>query len=143
VRFALAHGGRKRGAKPADAAETGEVGGPVGFFVATIDGLVEVLEALLMYLANTASFMRLAAYAISHAGLCLVIFALGDAVAKSAGGLIWTTLLVVFGNAVVIVLEGLVVAVQTMRLEYYEFFGKFFTGEGQAYKPFDLRSEES
>jgi len=30
-----------------------------------------------------------------------------------------------------------------MRLEYYEFFGKFFSGEGTAYKPFDLKSEES
>jgi V/A-type H+-transporting ATPase subunit I len=119
----------------------GPATGAGGFFVAVVEGFVEVLEALLMYTANTASFMRVGAYAVSHAGLCLVIFALEEAVSGSTGGILWSALLVVGGNAIVIVLEGLVVAVQTLRLEYYEFFGKFFAGEGQAYKPFDLRPE--
>ena len=51
--------------------------------------------------------------------------------------------MIIVGNIIVIALEGLVVAIQTVRLEYYEFFGKFFSGEGKAYKPFDLESEES
>jgi V/A-type H+-transporting ATPase subunit I len=117
-------------------------GGAVGFFIAIIEGCVEVLEALLLYTANTASFMRLGAYALSHAGLCLVIFALGDAVASFAGGVVWSMLLIVLGNAVIIALEGLVVAVQALRLQYYEFFNKFFSGEGKAYEPFNLKSEE-
>ena len=73
----------------------------------------------------------------------IVFVALGDAVSGAAGGAVWSILLVVVGNAVVIALEGLVVAVQTLRLEYYEFFNKFFSGEGRVYKPFDLQSEES
>ncbi|KPL02965.1 MAG: hypothetical protein AMK75_02030 [Planctomycetes bacterium SM23_65] len=138
IHFALSRGGRESGG----AAEKRQ-GGPGGFFVAVVEGFVEVLEAFLMYTANTASFVRLGAYALSHAGLCLVIFALGDAVSGAAGGAVWSILLVVVGNAVVIALEGLVVAVQTLRLEYYEFFNKFFSGEGRVYKPFDLQSEES
>jgi len=138
IGFALRRGGGRSGGHAGT-----EEGGGGGFFIAVVEGFVEVLEALLMYTANTASFMRLGAYALSHAGLCLVIFALGDAVAGSAGGAVWATLLIIVGNAVVIALEGLVVAVQTLRLEYYEFFNKFFSGEGQAYKPFDLRSEQS
>jgi hypothetical protein len=37
---------------------------------------------------------------------------------------------VIFGNLFVIALEGLVVSIQTVRLEYYEFFSKFFKGGG-------------
>jgi V/A-type H+-transporting ATPase subunit I len=32
----------------------------------------------------------------------------------------------------------MVVAIQAIRLEYYEFFGKFFMGGGTAYKPIGL-----
>jgi V/A-type H+-transporting ATPase subunit I len=147
VRFALLRGGRKaprwdRGAAGPDTQAEEELRGIGGLFVAVVEGGVEVLEALLLYVSNTASFMRVGAYALAHAGLCVVIFALGDAVALSTLGAVWSALLIVLGNAVVIVLEGLVVAVQVLRLEYYEFFGKFLTGEGRAYRPFDLKSEE-
>jgi vacuolar-type H+-ATPase subunit I/STV1 len=149
VTFVLRQAGRKGAEKAGEQKKgahdehAGEEGGFVGFFVALIEGSVDVLEACLMYVANTASFMRLGAYALSHAGLCLVIFALQDAVSGVWGGAVWGMLLVILGNVGVIVLEGLVVAVQTLRLEYYEFFSKFFSGEGKAYKPFDLKSEES
>jgi len=146
VQFVLTSSGLRAGEKARDSERAGvptedHGRGAGGFFVAVVEGFVEVLEALLMYTANTASFMRVGAYAVSHAGLCLAIFVLEKAVSGSAAGIVWSVLLLVVGNAVVIVLEGLVVAVQTLRLEYYEFFGKFFAGEGQAYKPFDLRSE--
>jgi len=45
---------------------------------------------------------------------------------------------IVLGNIIAILLEGVVAAVQALRLEYYEFFGKFFSGAGQAFKPFRL-----
>ena len=128
---------------PASPDAAPDEGGVVGFFVAVVEGFVEVMEAVLMYVSNTASFMRLAAYAMSHTGLCLVIFALEAAVREAPAGPLWSILLVIVGNLVVIVLEGLVVAVQALRLEYYEFFNKFFSGEGKAYEPFDLKSEGS
>ena len=96
-----------------------------------------MLEAILMYMANTASFVRLAAFALSHAMLCLVIFSLTEALGAAASFVI-----LLLGNAVIIALEGLIVGIQSMRLEYYEFFNKFFSGEGTAYRPFDLKSEE-
>jgi len=144
VQFVLAGvGGKRRGDEAPDTHARTHEGGLTGFLVALVEGFVEVLEALLNYTANTASFMRLAAYALSHTGLCLVIFELGDTVAQSGAGGISAALVIVLGNIFVILLEGLVVAVQSMRLEYYEFFGKFFSGEGTAYEPFDLKSEES
>jgi V/A-type H+-transporting ATPase subunit I len=45
---------------------------------------------------------------------------------------------VIFGNLFVILLEGFIVAIQTMRLHYYEFFSKFFTGGGLPYEPLAL-----
>ncbi len=51
-----------------------------------------------------------------------------------------TILVHIAGNALVIVLEGLIVSVQVLRLEYYEFFGKFFRSGGEAYAPLTLHS---
>jgi V/A-type H+-transporting ATPase subunit I len=41
----------------------------------------------------------------------------------------------IMANIFVILLEGLIVGIQCMRLEYYEFFSKFFSGDGIEYKP--------
>ena len=40
------------------------------------------------------------------------------------------------GNAIVVVLEGMIVAIQVVRLQYYEFFSKFFTETGREFRPF-------
>jgi V/A-type H+-transporting ATPase subunit I len=59
----------------------------------------------------------------------------------SFGGNLLSVLVIVLGNLLAIVLEGIVAAVQALRLEYYEFFGKFFSGGGQPFKPFRLVAE--
>jgi V/A-type H+-transporting ATPase subunit I len=102
------------------------------------EGLIEALEMVLTYTANTFSFLRVAAFALSHAALCFTIFVLLRLVSDLPGGPLWSAILFVVGTAFVIALEGLIVAVQIMRLEYYEFFTKFFRGEGVRYEPFRL-----
>ncbi|KPK60278.1 MAG: hypothetical protein AMK73_08225 [Planctomycetes bacterium SM23_32] len=106
----------------------------LGFF----EGVVEALEMVMTYTANTLSFLRVAAFALSHAALCFTIFILLRLVNGLPGGPVWSTVVFVVGTAFVIGLEGLIVAVQIMRLEYYEFFTKFFRGEGVRYQPFRL-----
>jgi V/A-type H+-transporting ATPase subunit I len=88
-------------------------------------------------LSNTATFIRLAAFALSHAGLFLATFSVADAVAASGGmaGTLGALCVLVVGNLVIIALEGLIVAIQSVRLEYYEFFSKFYTGDGLEYRP--------
>ena len=103
-----------------------------------VEGFVDVLETLSAYVANTVSFVRVGAFALAHAAVCAAIYTTEEAVRGLWGGPAWSVLVVVGGNAFVIVLEGLVVAIQAMRLHYYEFFGKFFRGEGKAYEPFKL-----
>ncbi len=114
-----------------------------GIGVTFLESLVEVLDELLRYLANTASFVRIAAFALAHAGLFMAVFTLADMVqsAQGSGFFYWLTL--VLGNVVIIGLEGLVVSIQTVRLEYYEFFSKFFRGGGEPFQPLFEEKENS
>jgi len=110
-----------------------------GLFASITESLVGAFEAVLSYLANTISFVRLAAYAMSHAALLVAAFMLAEEVRHfSFGGGVLSVLVIILGNLVAIVLEGIIASVQALRLEYYEFFGKFFSGSGQPFKPFRL-----
>jgi V/A-type H+-transporting ATPase subunit I len=97
------------------------------------ENTIEVFEIFMGYLSNTVSFMRIAAYAITHASLFLAIFELSR-VLKGAGFIV-----IVLGNVLIILLEGLVASIQAIRLNYYEFFSKFFIAGKQTFKP--LRTE--
>ena len=99
------------------------------------DCLVEMAETIMNYLANTVSFIRVAAFGMAHAGLLAAVFALNDLVATLPGGTFLSILLLVFGNIFVIVFEGAVATIQVVRLEYYEFFSKFFNDFGEKYDP--------
>ena len=106
-------------------------------FALAVESLVEVLDTAVSTLSNTATFIRLAAFALSHAGLFLATFSVADAVAAGGGmaGTLGALCVLVLGNLVIIALEGLIVAIQSVRLEYYEFFSKFYTGDGLEYRP--------
>ena len=108
----------------------------VGSYV--FESIIEVVEILIGYLANTVSFIRVAAFSLAHVGLFIAVFSLVDMVKDKSGGMIYSILILVLGNVGIIALEGLVVTIQAIRLEYYEFFGKFFFGGGVAYKPIGL-----
>ncbi|HNY17177.1 MAG TPA: V-type ATPase 116kDa subunit family protein [Treponemataceae bacterium] len=105
-----------------------------GVFAAAIGGIVELLETVSTVISNSVSFLRVGAFALSHAVLSYIVFTMTDLVggSLSAGGL----LVGLFGNAIIIFLEGLIVAIQVVRLQYYEFFSKFFTETGKEFTPF-------
>ncbi len=110
-----------------------------GLFAAITESLVGSFEAVLSYLANTISFVRLAAYAMSHAALLAAAFMMAAEVRHlSTGGSLLSVAVIVLGNLVAIALEGIIASVQALRLEYYEFFGKFFSGAGRPFEPFRL-----
>jgi len=110
-----------------------------GRFVALVEGGIEVLETVLGFLANTFSFLRVAAFGLAHVGLALAVFALADAVREFPLGMFWVVLVYIFGNLFIMALEGLVVSIQAVRLEFYEFFSKFFVGGGVPYRPLSLK----
>ena len=98
--------------------------------VTLVERIFEIIEILLSFASNTISFVRIAAFAINHVGLCMAIYILADMVSGS-GSMVITIL----GNIIVIVLEGLIVGIQVLRLEYYELFSRFYSGDGKEYKP--------
>lgn len=110
--------------------------------VVLIESLVEVFEGVLSYFSNTISFVRLAAYSMSHAALLAATFMVAANVRHFApGGGLLAFAVIMVGNLFALVLEGIICSVQALRLEYYEFFGKFFFGGGQPFKPFRLLGE--
>ncbi len=97
--------------------------------VQMIEKIFELLEMMLSFASNTISFLRLAAFAINHVGLCMAIYLLAD-MTSGAGNLA----IAILGNVIVLVLEGLIVGIQILRLEYYELFSRFYAGDGTEYQ---------
>jgi V/A-type H+-transporting ATPase subunit I len=108
-----------------------------GWGTYAIQAFFELFETLIGFLSNSLSYVRVGAFAVAHAGLSAVIFILGEMVSANHGLGYWIT--VVLGNLFIVGFEGLIVGIQTMRLEYYEFFSKFFTGGGMRYEPLAMR----
>ncbi len=100
-------------------------------FSASFGALAELVERTLQILINTLSFARVGAFALAHAGLSSAIVALMNA----SGSTVVQMLVLVLGNAIVIVLEGLVVSIQTTRLVLFEFFTRFLAAEGRPFHP--------
>jgi V/A-type H+-transporting ATPase subunit I len=115
---------------------------PEGFMVFVVEGFVELLETASTYVSNTVSFLRVGAFALSHAVLSYIVFYFSGEVSGVAAGGAFSLLILVFGNGVIILLEGMIVAIQVIRLQYYEFFSKFFTETGVAFTPFRFRGEK-
>ena len=108
--------------------------GKVMFFV---QAFFELFETMLSYFSNTISYVRIGAFAVSHAAMMEVVLMLSGA---SAGHTNW--IVFVLGNVLVCGLEGLVVGIQVLRLEYYEMFSRFYKGTGREFKPFHSQSDE-
>lgn len=100
-------------------------GGSIFLFI--FESIIETFEIILNYFTNALSFVRVGAFALSHAGMMNVVMLL----AKRENGYDW--LVIVLGNLLVIILEGLIVGIQALRLEFYEMFGRFFRGGGKEY----------
>ncbi len=99
---------------------------------------IEGFETVMSYLANTLSFLRVAAFSLNHVALAIAVFTLAGMM-QSAGH--WIT--VVLGNVFIMVLEGGIVAIQVLRLEYYEGFSRFFSGDGREFRPLVLGAESA
>jgi V/A-type H+-transporting ATPase subunit I len=105
---------------------------------AILEGAVELADVVIRGVANTVSFVRIAAFAVSHAGLLVAVFALAEMLPSSGPASAGRALVLVLGNAVVIALEGLIVSIQGARLVFYEFFSRFHEGSGVRYLPLRL-----
>ena len=103
-----------------------------------VQAFFELFETMLSYFSNTISYVRIGAFAVSHAAMMEVVLMLSGA--TDGGSINWFG--VVLGNLIVCALEGLVVGIQVLRLEYYEMFSRFYKGTGREFKPFTNHSKE-
>ncbi len=109
-----------------------EAGGGGG---ATAEVVVGMFDTVIRVGTNLVSFARLAAFGLVHAAIEGLVW---TTTASLAGRGAWAVVgVVVFaiGNAVAFGLEGLVVGIQALRLEYYELFSRVFVGEGRRFHP--------
>ena len=108
-----------------------------GIFTYLIQAFVELFETFISSLSNSVSYVRVGAFAVAHGGLSSVIFILANMAGGGNGvlNMIMYWIVVILGNLFIVGFEGLIVGIQTMRLEYYEFFSKFFEGGGMSYEP--------
>jgi V/A-type H+-transporting ATPase subunit I len=94
---------------------------------------IESFETITGFVSNTLSFLRVAAFSLNHVALAIAVFTLANMMGDTGH---WIT--VVLGNIFILVLEGLIVAIQVLRLEFYEGFSRFYAGDGKAFKPLTL-----
>jgi V/A-type H+/Na+-transporting ATPase subunit I len=106
---------------------------PAGLGERILVSAIETLETGINLFANTLSFMRVAAFSLNHVALALAVFTLANGLEATGH---WLT--IALGNVVIIVLEGGIVAIQALRLMYYEGFSRFFSGDGIEFVPLKL-----
>lgn len=108
----------------------------LGDFIAS--NFFEVFEFGLGFATNTLSFVRVGGFILSHAGMMSVVMLLAEGAGKSG-----SILVMIIGNIFVIGMEGLIVGIQSLRLEFYEVFSRFYDGEGRAFEPVNMRIQNA
>ncbi|AZO95170.1 V-type ATPase 116kDa subunit family protein [Halocella sp. SP3-1] len=96
-----------------------------------LESSFELFDTLLAYMSNTISFVRIGAFTLNHVGLSMAVIILSEMMSKNISSL----LILIVGNLVIMGLEGLVVGIQILRLEFFELFGKFYRGDGKEFAP--------
>lgn len=108
------------------------ISGPTGERVLIV--VIETLDTVIVYLSNTLSFLRVSAFSLNHVALSSAIFTLAGLMGTTGH---WITVLL--GNLFILILEGGIVMIQVMRLEFYEGFSRYFSGDGHEFAPLRLR----
>lgn len=96
-----------------------------------VESFFELFEVILSYVTNSISFLRVGAFALSHAAMMGVVMLLAGATSGNPN-----IFVIILGNAFVAGMEGLIVGIQVLRLEYYEMFSRFYKGTGKGFKPY-------
>ncbi|NBK98989.1 MAG: V-type ATP synthase subunit I [Erysipelotrichia bacterium] len=96
-----------------------------GFGSFAMESFFELFEVMLTYISNTMSFLRVGGFVLSHAGMMLVVMTLAEMVGPA-----FAWLVIIIGNIFVMCMEGMIVGIQVLRLEFDEMFSRYFEGKG-------------
>lgn len=106
------------------------------YFIENSFGITETIMSLF---SNTISFIRVGAFALNHVGLFIAF----ETLAHMTHNSVESIFVYVLGNILIIGLEGLVVFIQGLRLEYYELFSKYYEGAGIEFEPVKISEDDS
>ena len=98
--------------------------------------IFELIDVLLTFVTNSMSYLRVGGFVLSHAGMMLVVMTLVEMTGKAGVAVL------IFGNIFVMVLEGLIVGIQTLRLEYYEMFSRYYDAGGVQFNALSAKVAE-
>lgn len=93
------------------------------------------------YLSDVLSYSRLLALGLATGVIGSVINKMAAMTAKGFLGPVLFTIIVIIGHALNIGINALGAYVHTNRLQYVEFFGKFYEGGGKLFKPFGMHTK--
>jgi vacuolar-type H+-ATPase subunit I/STV1 len=99
------------------------------------EGVGALLMTFVEGLANLFSFLRIVAFALAHASLA--------GAAHQLSGFMGTIPSLILMNLIAMSFEFMSSGVQSLRLLYYEFMGKFYSGEGVPFRPYRLRVQKT
>ena len=93
------------------------------------------------WLSDVLSYSRLLALGLATGVIASVVNQMGSMGGKSIGGVILFIVVFVIGHVFNMAINLLGAYVHTCRLQYVEFFGKFYEGGGKPFEPFKLKTK--
>jgi len=108
--------------------------------VARIGKGLYALYGITSYLGDILSYTRILALGLATAVIAMVVNLLGAIAGFGPIGIVLFLLVGVFGHALNLALSALGAYVHTSRLQYVEFFSKFYEGGGQPFRPLQIRT---
>lgn len=105
-----------------------------GFFGKLFGGVLSLYD-IVNYVADLLSYSRIMALGMSSAVIASVINIISTLQGPTVGGYIMMIVVVIFGNVVNLAINLLGSFVHASRLQYIEFFGKFYESGGRAFDP--------
>ena len=99
-----------------------------------MEGIGFTVEVFAETLSHSMSYSRLMALGLVHSAMNYLFLVLGGV--EHGVFPLQSIPLIAIGTILVMVIEGLVVFVHTLRLHWVEWFSKFHSGEGIPFKPF-------
>lgn len=109
--------------------------------VGKVTGGLGALYGITSYLSDILSYSRLLALGLATGVVAQVINTLGSLAGGGVLGAILLTFALVFGTIFNLAINALGAFVHSCRLQYVEFFGKFYTGGGREFRPFARKTK--
>jgi V/A-type H+-transporting ATPase subunit I len=103
------------------------------FLISILSSLFEIFDTFILFLGNTISYSRLLILALVHAMMGSALFIIAEIAPQPLNFLV-----LIVGTIIILMLEGLIVFVHTVRLHFYEWFNKFYSGSGIKHEPFTI-----